>query len=177
MKQNINETKRMQHLAGIIKESMFDDVNEAEAAEAAVVDNDADLDEMARTANTGGAFTITPEGEAAFKEAFKSRTTPEGLGNRHMEILAWLLKAKKDGKRVQKIDYAKELGVPQPAVNPYFNKLKEKGFVSSENYQSSSAPKTGSSTKASFWDRIDSLDLGMDDELAEAKDKDKEDDK
>ena len=45
-------------------------------------------------------------------------------------FLVFLKKAKNDGKRVQKIDYAKEKGVLQPAVNPLFNDLQVKELVS-----------------------------------------------
>lgn len=94
------------------------------------------VQEMARTAGTGGAYKITPEGEEIVKQAKATNQIPEGLRANHLAILIFLLKAKQDGRRVQKIDYAKEKGVAQPAINPLFNQLEEKGLIAKEGYTS-----------------------------------------
>lgn len=121
-KKFIIESARMQKLAGmpVIAESMMAE--------------EEDLDEMARTAGTGGAYSITDEGKAALKQAQATGELPEGLRASHLAILIYLFKAGKEGKRAQKIDYAREKGVPQPAVNPLFNQLEEKGLISREGY-------------------------------------------
>jgi len=87
-----------------------------------------------------------------------------GLRAAHVKILKWLYLAKKDGKRVQKADYAKELGVQQPQVNPLFNQLEQAGFTSKEGYQTlnpkaagGGTPKPGFDVKSALGD----LDLGL----------------
>jgi hypothetical protein len=122
-KKFIVESARMQKLAGmpVIAESMMAGEEE-------------DLDELARTAGTGGAYSITDDGKEALKQAQSTGEIPEGLRASHLAVLIYLFKAGKEGKRVQKIDYAREKGVPQPAVNPLFNQLEEKGLISREGY-------------------------------------------
>jgi hypothetical protein len=123
-KQFITEAQRMQKLANMPISEMA-------------------LPEMARTAGTGGAYTITEKGEEILKQAKASGKAPEGIKNSELAALVFLFKAKKDGKRVQKIDYAKEKNVPQPAVNPIFNSLEVKELVSKEGYTSKQQePKT-----------------------------------
>jgi predicted transcriptional regulator len=118
------------------------------------------LPEMARTAGTGGAYSITPEGEAVVKQAKATNEIPEGIRASHLQILAFLFKAKQDGTRAQKIDYAKEKGVPQPAVNSLFNQLEEKGLVAKEGYQTMSlGPKGPAKPKASVEDILGDLDI------------------
>ena len=119
MKKQIIETRRLQLLAGMINESQF---NEAE-----------EMDEMARTAGTGGAYTITPEGESLLRSLKAGGSLPMGIGINHLEILKFLYNAKKDGKRVQKIDYANLLGKKQPDVNKFFNTVEELGFARVES--------------------------------------------
>jgi predicted Rdx family selenoprotein len=121
MKNQINEIKRMQQLAGILSENQT---------------NELDLDEMARTAGTGGAYTITEKGKEVLKQAKEMGAAPEGIKNSELAILVYLFKAQKEGNRVQKIDYARERGVPQPAVNPLFNNLEVKELVTREGYTS-----------------------------------------
>jgi hypothetical protein len=123
-KQFISEAKRMQKLANMPISEMA-------------------IPEMARTAGTGGAYTITEKGEEILKQAKASGAAPEGIKNSELAALVFLFKAKKDGKRVQKIDYAKERNVPQPAVNPIFNSLEVKELVTREGYTSKQQePKT-----------------------------------
>jgi hypothetical protein len=123
-KQFISEAQRMQKLANMPISEMA-------------------LPEMARTAGTGGAYTITEKGEEILKQAKASGKAPEGIKNSELATLVFLFKAKKDGKRVQKIDYAKERNVPQPAVNPIFNSLEVKELISKEGYTSKQQePKT-----------------------------------
>jgi hypothetical protein len=123
-KQFITEAQRMQKLANMPISEMA-------------------LPEMARTAGTGGAYTITEKGEEILKQAKASGAAPEGIKNSELAALVFLFKAKKDGKRVQKIDYAKERNVPQPAVNPIFNSLEVKELISKEGYTSKQQePKT-----------------------------------
>lgn len=123
-KQFISEAQRMQKLANMPISEMA-------------------LPEMARTAGTGGAYTITEKGEEILKQAKASGAAPEGIKNSELAALVFLFKAKKDGKRVQKIDYAKERNVPQPAVNPIFNSLEVKELISKEGYTSKQQePKT-----------------------------------
>jgi hypothetical protein len=125
MKQQlISEAQRMQKLAGIPISEMA-------------------LPEMARTAGTGGAYTITEKGEEILKQTKAAGKAPEGIKNSEIAALVFLFKAKKDGKRVQKIDYAVERNVPQPAVNPIFNSLEAKELVAREGYTSKQQePKT-----------------------------------
>jgi predicted Rdx family selenoprotein len=126
-KQSINEVKRMQQLAGM-------NINENYTPD--------ELEEMARTAGTGGAFAITDKGIDILKQA-KTQGVPEGIKGSEIAALVFLFKAKKDGKRVQKIDYAKERGVPQPAINPIFNSLLSKELVAMDGYASKQQePKT-----------------------------------
>lgn len=123
-KQFITETARMQKLAGMPISEMA-------------------LPEMARTAGTGGAYSITEKGEEILKQTKASGKAPEGIKNSEIAALVFLFKAKKDGKRVQKIDYARERNVPQPAVNPIFNSLEVKELVTREGYTSKQQePKT-----------------------------------
>jgi hypothetical protein len=144
-KKFILESARMQKLAGmpVIAESMMAD--------------ETDLDEMARTAGTGGAYSITDAGKEALKQAQTTGELPEGLRASHVAILIYLFKKNKDGERVQKVDYAREKGVPQPAVNPLFNQLTEKGLISTESY----AAKT--KEPATTRPRTSIADLGLDD--------------
>jgi hypothetical protein len=125
MKQQlISEAQRMQKLAGMPISEMA-------------------LPEMARTAGTGGAYTITEKGEEILKQTKAAGKAPEGIKNSEIAALVFLFKAKKDGKRVQKIDYATERNVPQPAVNPIFNSLEAKELVAREGYTSKQQePKT-----------------------------------
>jgi len=125
MKQQlISEAQRMQKLAGMPISEMA-------------------LPEMARTAGTGGAYTITEKGEEILKQTKAAGKAPEGIKNSEIAALVFLFKAKKDGKRVQKIDYAVERNVPQPAVNPIFNSLEVKELVAREGYTSKQQePKT-----------------------------------
>jgi hypothetical protein len=116
-KQFISEAQRMQKLAGMPISEMS-------------------LPEMARTADTGGAYTITDKGEEILKQAKASGAVPEGIKASELAALVFLFKAKKEGKRVQKIDYAKERNVAQPAVNPIFNSLAVKELISKEGYTS-----------------------------------------
>jgi hypothetical protein len=116
-KQFISEAQRMQKLANMPISEMA-------------------IPEMARTAGTGGAYTITEKGEEILKQTKASGKAPEGIKNSEIAALVFLFKAKKDGKRVQKIDYAKERNVPQPAVNPIFNSLEVKELISKEGYTS-----------------------------------------
>ena len=116
------------------------------------------LDEMARTAGTGGAFTITKEGEDVLRQVKATREIPEGLRSSMIAILIWLFKAKKEGKRVQKKTYADERGVPQPAVNPLFNKLLEKGLVSMEGYTPKGSASPGTKSNVSP-EELDGLEL------------------
>jgi hypothetical protein len=123
-KQFISEAQRMQKLAGISISEMA-------------------LPEMARTAGTGGAYTITEKGEEILKQTKAAGKAPEGIKNSEIAALVFLFKAKKDGKRVQKIDYAAERNVPQPAINPIFNSLEAKELVAREGYTSKQQePKT-----------------------------------
>ena len=94
------------------------------------------VDEMARTAGTGGSYTITPEGEEMLRQTKATGQAPVGLNASKIAVLAFLYKAKQDGRRVQKIDYANERGVAQPAVNPLFNFLEMEGLVSKSGYVS-----------------------------------------
>jgi hypothetical protein len=123
-KQLISEAQRMQKLAGMTISEMA-------------------LPEMARTAGTGGAYTITEKGEEILKQTKAAGKAPDGIKNSEIAALVFLFKAKKDGNRVQKIDYARERNVPQPAVNPIFNSLEVKELVTREGYTSKQQePKT-----------------------------------
>lgn len=103
-----------------------------------------ELAEMARTAGTGNAVKITQAGKNLLKDLKTGNQPPAGIRKSHIAILAWLLKSEKEGKRVQKIDYAKEIGVQQPQVNSLFNELLKpvegsadgKGYIESEGYTS-----------------------------------------
>ena len=142
MKQFISEAQRMQKLAGM-------PVNEMA------------LPEMARTAGTGGAYMITDQGEEILKQAKATGSVPEGIKARELEILVFLKKAKNDGRRVQKVDYAKEKGVVQPAVNQFFNNLEGLELVAREGYTSkqqepkSSRPRTDVDAVMSQLDDLD----------------------
>ncbi len=123
-KQFISEAQRMQKLAGMPISEMA-------------------LPEFARPAGTGGAYTITEKGEEVLKQAKATGKAPEGIKNREIAALVFLFKAKKEGKRVQKMDYAKEKGVDQPAVNSIFNGLEMKELATKEGYTSKQQePKT-----------------------------------
>ena len=123
-KQFITEAQRMQKLANMPISEMA-------------------LPEMARTAGTGGAYTITEKGEEILKQAKATGKAPEGIKNSEIAALVFLFKAKKEGKRVQKMDYAKEKGVDQPAVNSTFNGLEMKELATKEGYTSKQQePKT-----------------------------------
>jgi hypothetical protein len=126
-KQFITEAQRMQKLANMPISEMA-------------------LPEFARTADTGGAYTITEKGEEILKQAKATGKAPEGIKNSEIAALVFLFKAKKEGKRVQKKDYAAEkYGNPkdQPKVNDTFNSLEMKELVSKEGYTSKQQePKT-----------------------------------
>jgi hypothetical protein len=173
-KQLISEAQRMQKLAGMTISEMA-------------------LPEMARTAGTGGAYTITEKGEEILKQTKAAGKAPEGIKNSEIAALVFLFKAKKDGKRVQKIDYATERNVPQPAVNPIFNSLEAKELVAREGYTSKQQePKTSrprpdinavlgdldieegqkktlseeDEAENNWWDKANKeLDLGFDDDI------------
>ena len=70
-KQLISEAQRMQKLAGMTISEMA-------------------LPEMARTAGTGGAYTITEKGEEILKQAKATGSVPEGIKARQLEILVFL---------------------------------------------------------------------------------------
>jgi hypothetical protein len=160
MKQFISEAQRMQKLAGM-------PVNEMA------------LPEMARTAGTGGAYMITDKGEEILKQAKATGSIPEGIKARQLEILVFLKKAKNDGRRVQKIDYASEKGVPQPAVNPLFNDLEVKELVAREGYTSkqqepkSSRPRTDVDAVMS---QLDDLDIEESKKTLSENDEEEDDD-
>jgi len=149
-KKFISESARMRKLAGLpINESMdYDGIDEME---------DDELDEMARTAGTGGAYIVTDEGKDALKTVKSTGELPEGLRASHVAILAYLFKKNQAGERVQKMDYARERGVPQPAVNPLFNQLEEKGLIAKEGYTAQTKAPTSSKPRVSI------ADLGLDD--------------
>jgi len=152
----INEAKRFQKLAGLLTEGEIEEMNnmfEDETLE------EEEMDEMARTAGTGGSYTITPEGEAALKQAKATNQLPEGLKGSQLGILIFLFKAKKEGKRVQKIDYAAEKGVPQPAVNALFNELEVKGLATKEGYTSAQKEPSEAKPKADLAAVLADLDL------------------
>jgi len=153
-KQFITEAQRMQKLAGMPISEMA-------------------LPEMARTAGTGGAYTITEKGEEILKQAKASGAAPEGIKNSELATLVFLFKAKKDGKRVQKIDYAKERNVPQPAVNPIFNSLEVKELISKEGYTSKQQEPKTSRPRPDVDAMLGDLDIEESKkELSEAKDVD-----
>lgn len=163
-KQLIAEAGRMQKLAGMLNEEQgYDDINlELDEENAEIFDNEQseeDLDEMARTAGTGGAYNITPEGEAVLKQVKATKEIPEGLRPSLVAILIFLYKAKKEGKRAQKIDFAKQRGVPQPAINPLFNMLEEKGLISKEGYVSAGKPAAAPKPQADITKDVDALEL------------------
>jgi hypothetical protein len=120
------------------------------------------IDEMARTAGTGGGIKISSAGETALRQAKATGQIPEGLRTSHLAILKFLFQAKQDGKRVQKVDYAKQLGVAQPAVNSLFNQLIEKGLVEVDKYVSALGGTTSSTPKAkpNVQDMLGDLDFG-----------------
>ena len=120
-----------------------------------------EIEEMARTAGTGGAYMITPEGEAILKSAKETGELPEGRTARQIQILKFLYQAKQEGKRAQKIDFANMLGVPQPSVNPLFNKLEGDGLISQDKYVSAlGTTSTGSSRpKPNLGDLLGDLDI------------------
>jgi predicted Rdx family selenoprotein len=151
MKQNINEMKRMQQLAGLIKENLNED----------------DLYEMARTAGTGGAFTITPEGEDLLRKLKGGMELPADVRTSHVAILVWLFNAKKEGKRVQKADYARERGVLQPVVNPLFNQLENLGYAQKEGYVglSPKSPGGGSKPTTNVEDLLSGLDIDTEEDI------------
>lgn len=142
----INESSRLKKLANIITENQ-----------------EQDLDELARTAGTGGSYVLTEKGKESLKQAKKSMELPEGLRKSHIAILAFLYKNEKEGNRVQKIDFAKERGVPQPAVNPLFNFLETEGYIAKEGY---TAKAPTSSTPKNPQPSLDSIlgDIDIEDE-------------
>jgi crotonobetainyl-CoA:carnitine CoA-transferase CaiB-like acyl-CoA transferase len=109
-----------------------------------VVSEMEDMD-FARTAGTGGAYTITPEGETVLKQVKATGNVPMGMTASKIAVLAFLYKAKQEGKRVQKIDYANSIGVLQPQVNKIFNELELEGLITKENYTPKTLPGGGSS--------------------------------
>ena len=139
MKQQLSELKRMQQLAGILTEN--------------------EMDEMARTPDTGGAYTITPKGEEVLKQAKATNEVPAGIRGSQLAILIYLFKAKKENKRVQKKDYAALRGVPQPAVNPLFNDLEVKELVAKEGYTSKQQEPGTSRPKQDITAMLGDLDL------------------
>lgn len=151
-KKFISESARMQKLAGLpINESMdYDKIDEMED----------DLDEMARTAGTGGAYTVTDAGKEVLKTIKNTGELPAGIRASHAAILAYVLKKNQAGERVQKIDYAKEKGVPQPAVNPLFNQLEEKELITREGYEAQTKAPTSTRPRMGLGDLgLDDLDL------------------
>jgi hypothetical protein len=79
-----------------------------------------------------------------------------------LEILVFLKKAKNDGRRVQKIDYAKEKGVEQPQVNSLFNDLAVKELVAAEGYTSKQQEPKSSRPKVdtdAIMSQLDDLDI------------------
>lgn len=139
-KQFISEAQRMQKLANMPISEMA-------------------IPEMARTAGTGGAYTITEKGEEVLKQAKASGAAPEGIKNSELAALVFLFKAKKDGKRVQKIDYAKERNVPQPAVNPIFNSLEMKELATREGYTSKQQEPKSSRPRPDVGSMLGDLDI------------------
>jgi len=95
-----------------------------------------ELDEMARTAGTGNAIKLTDKGKQVLKDIKAGNQPPVGVRETHVKILVWLFKKEKEGKRVQKIDYAQEMGKPQPYFNGYFNELLKEGYIAAEGYTS-----------------------------------------
>jgi len=142
-KQFITEAQRMQKLAGMPISEMS-------------------LPEMARTAGTGGAITITDKGEEILKQAKASGAVPEGIRANEFEVLFFLYKAKKDGKRVQKMDFANEKNVLQPSVNPIFNSLEAKELVAKEGYTSKQQEPKSSRPRPDISSMLGDLDIEED---------------
>lgn len=158
-KQLIEEAKRMQLLAGIITESEMHEDNMYEDNMDEVEIDEMEMDEMARTAGTGGSYTITPEGEDVLRKTKASGEVPAGLKGSQLAILIFLFKAKKEDKRVQKIDYANEKGVAQPAVNALFNDLEVKNLVTKGSYTTKQKEPGSTKPKTDFKQDLDSLEL------------------
>lgn len=147
----LNEVKRLQQLAGILKENYdMDSYMDSEETEF-----EPELDEMARTAGTGGAMVMTDAGKQAYKNAaasIKAGKNPEGMREMWFRILRWM--SKNEGKRLQKVDFAREeLGpnVPQPRVNPFFNQLIEKGWIVVNEYDAYTGDKKPASSGGKDW--------------------------
>jgi hypothetical protein len=111
MKQQlISEAQRMQKLAGMPISEMA-------------------LPEMARTAGTGGAYTITEKGEEILKQTKAAGKAPDGIKNSEIAALVLLFKAKKDGKNFAvKIQYpgvresiSSDLKMVKPIAMKMFN--------------------------------------------------------
>ena len=109
-----------------------------------VVDEMEDMD-FERTAGTGGAYTIAPEGETVLKQVKATGNVPMGMTASKIAVLAFLYKAKQEGRRVQKIDYADSIGVVQPQVNKLFNDLEMEGLATKQIYTAKTVPSSGSS--------------------------------
>jgi hypothetical protein len=115
------------------------------------------MDEMARSAGTGGGIKITAAGEDKLREAKASNNVPQGMKQSDLGGLIWLFKNK--GKRVQKVDLAKELGKEQPAVNGMFNRLIEMGLAEIEGYTTAQKEKTPKAGGVNVADLLGDLDL------------------
>jgi hypothetical protein len=120
------------------------------------------LPEMARFAGTGGAYKVTDKGKDILKQIKAEGNIPSdsGLNASKVAVLVWVYKAENEGKRVQKMDYAREKGVLQPSVNPLFNDLEMKGFISKEGYMPPTPKKEPGTTRPqpdikSMFDDID----------------------
>ena len=132
------------------------------------------MDEMARTPGTGAAFTLTDEGDRLVKQMGITGEIPDeykdvlisSLGKPiqiRIGILKFLYKAKKENKRVQKMDFAKMLNVAQPQVNSQFKPLEDKGLITSAPYTSALGGTTSSTPKKvipSVKDMLGDLDFG-----------------
>lgn len=147
----LNEVKRLQQLAGILKENYdMDSYMDSDEAEF-----EPELDEMARTAGTGGAIKLTDAGRAAYKETVASLKAGKGPGNMKemwFRILRWM--HQNEGKRLQKVDFAREVlgpNVPQPRVNPFFNQLIEKKWIDIDAYDAYSGEKKPAQSSRIDW--------------------------
>lgn len=169
----LNEVKRLQQLAGILKENHDERYNDPDMYDGPDDDFDfnaptwADvpgfkdkfnldnLDEMARTAGTGGALKLTDAGRAAYKETVASMKAGKGPGNMKemwFRILRWM--HQNEGKRLQKVDFAREVlgpNVPQPRVNPFFNQLIEKKWIDVDAYDAYSGEKKPAQSSRIDW--------------------------
>lgn len=152
MKYSLKETKLINSILRAIKENR----------------DEYELDEdMARLAGSGGSLQITEEGIQALKDlaAKNYANIPNGFTQKTGAALSWLYKQNKDpNKRVQAVDYARELGVQQPYVNGAFKFLIEAGFVEKKAYElgslgggKGSAPSAGGKDK--FGDMFSDLEF------------------